>query len=154
GETPVPCVECNQSIKFHDLLSTARELGAQVLATGHYVVSRVLPDGARALFRAREAERDQSYFLFATTREQLDRLRFPLGDRTRGGRRELARAFGLPVADKHDSQAICFVPTGRYTEVIERLRPGAAEPGEIVDTDGRVLGTHPGIIHFTVGQRR
>jgi len=154
GETPVPCVECNQSIKFHDLLSTARELGAQVLATGHYVVSRVLPDSARALFRAREAERDQSYFLFATTREQLDRLRFPLGDRTKGETRELARRFALPVADKHDSQDICFVPTGRYTEVIERLRPGAAEPGEIVDTDGRVLGTHPGIIHFTVGQRR
>jgi tRNA-specific 2-thiouridylase len=147
-------VECNQSIKFHDLLSTARELGAQVLATGHYVVSRVLPGGARALFRAREAERDQSYFLFATTREQLDRLRFPLGDRTKGETRELARRFGLPVADKHDSQDICFVPTGRYTEVIERLRPGAAEPGEIVDTDGRVLGNHPGIIHFTVGQRR
>ncbi len=154
GETPVPCVECNRSIKFRDLLSTARELGAQVLATGHYVASRVLPGGARALFRAREAERDQSYFLFATTREQLDLLRFPLGDMTKAQTRELARRFGLPVADKHDSQDICFVPTGRYTEVIERLRPGAAEPGEIVDTDGRVLGTHPGIIHFTVGQRR
>src|ERR1700730_9163674 len=154
GETPVPCVECNQSIKFRDLLSTARELGAQVLATGHYVASRVLPGGARALFRAREAERDQSYFLFATTREQLDLLRFPLGDMTKRKTRELARRFGLPVADKHDSQDICFVPTGRYTEVIERLRPGAAEPGEIVDTDGRVLGTHRGIIHFTVGQRR
>jgi tRNA-specific 2-thiouridylase len=154
GETPVPCVECNQSIKFRDLLSTARELGAQVLATGHYVASRVLPGGARALFRAREAERDQSYFLFATTREQLDLLRFPLGDMTKAQTRELARRFGLPVADKHDSQDICFVPTGRYTEVIERLRPGAAEPGEIVDTDGRVLGTHRGIIHFTVGQRR
>jgi tRNA-uridine 2-sulfurtransferase len=154
GETPVPCVECNQSIKFRDLLSTARELGAQVLATGHYVASRVLPGGASALFRAREAERDQSYFLFATTREQLDLLRFPLGDMTKAKTRELARRFGLPVADKHDSQDICFVPTGRYTEVIERLRPGAAEPGEIVDTDGRVLGTHRGIIHFTVGQRR
>ena len=154
GETPVPCVECNQSIKFSDLLSTARELGAQVLATGHYVASRALPGGARALFRAREAERDQSYFLFATTREQLDLLRFPLGDMTKAQTRELARRFGLPVADKHDSQDICFVPTGRYTEVIERLRPGAAEPGEIADTDGRVLGTHPGIIHFTVGQRR
>src|ERR1700730_6661172 len=126
GETPVPCVECNQSIKFRDLLSTARELGAQVLATGHYVASRVLPGGARALFRAREAERDQSYFLFATTREQLDLLRFPLGDMTKAKTRELARRFGLPVADKHDSQDICFVPTGRYTEVIERLRPGAA----------------------------
>src|SRR6202047_409530 len=154
GETPVPCVECNQSIKFRDLLATARELGAKVLATGHYVASRKRPGGARALFRAREAERDQSYFLFATTREQLDLLRFPLGDMTKAQTRELARRFGLPVADKHDSQDICFVPTGRYTEVIERLRPGAAEPGEIVDTDGRVLGTHRGIIHFTVGQRR
>jgi tRNA-specific 2-thiouridylase len=154
GETPVPCVECNQSIKFHDLLSTARELGAQVLATGHYVASRALPGAGRALFRAREGERDQSYFLFATTREQLDLLRFPLGDMTKGETRELARRFGLSVADKHDSQDICFVPTGRYTEVIERLRPGAAEPGEIVDTNGRVLGAHPGIIHFTVGQRR
>ena len=154
GETPVPCVECNQSIKFRDLLVTAGELGAQVLATGHYVASRTLPGGGRALFRAREAERDQSYFLFATTREQLDLLRFPLGDMTKAQTRELARRFGLPVADKHDSQDICFVPTGRYTDVIERLRPGAAEAGEIVDTDSRVLGTHPGIIHLTVGQRR
>ena len=154
GETPVPCVECNQAIKFRDLLATARELGAGVLATGHYVVSRPLPGGGRALYRAREAERDQSYFLFATTREQLDLLRFPLGDMTKAQTRELARRFGLSVADKHDSQDICFVPAGRYSDVIERLRPGAAEPGEIVDVDGRVLGTHPGIIHFTVGQRR
>jgi tRNA-uridine 2-sulfurtransferase len=154
GETPVPCVECNQAIKFRDLLSTARELGAKVLATGHYVVSRTLPSGGRALYRAREAERDQSYFLFATTREQLELLRFPLGDKTKAQTRDLARRFGLSVADKHDSQDICFVPSGRYSEVIERLRPGAAEPGEIVDVDGRVLGTHPGIIHFTVGQRR
>jgi tRNA-uridine 2-sulfurtransferase len=154
GETPVPCVECNQSIKFRDLLSTARELGAQVLATGHYVASRALAGGGRALFRAREAERDQSYFLFATTRAQLDLLRFPLGDMTKAQTRDLARRFGLSVADKHDSQDICFVPTGRYTEVIERLKPGAVAPGEIVDTQGRVLGTHPGIIHFTVGQRR
>src|SRR5262245_34626813 len=154
GETPVPCVACNQSIKFHDLLSTAQELGARVLATGHYVASRPLPDGGRALYRARDAERDQSYFLFATTREQLDLLRFPLGERTKVETRELARRFGLAVADKHDSQDICFVPTGRYTEVIERLRPGAAEPGDIVDLAGRVLGRHDGIIHFTVGQRR
>jgi len=154
GETPVPCVECNQSIKFRDLLETARELGAKVLATGHYVASRALPEGGRALYRAREAERDQSYFLFATTREQLDILRFPLGERSKAETRELARRFGLAVADKHDSQDICFVPTGRYTEVIERLRPGAAEPGEIVDLDGRVLGGHDGIIHYTVGQRR
>jgi tRNA-specific 2-thiouridylase len=154
GETPVPCVECNRSIKFHDLLATARELGAKVLATGHYVASRPLPGGGRALYCAREAERDQSYFLFATTREQLERLRFPLGDMTKAQTRELARRFGLPVAEKHDSQDICFVPTGRYSEVIERLKPGAAQPGEIVDCEGRVLGAHPGIIHFTVGQRR
>ena len=154
GETPVPCVECNQSIKFRDLLETARELGAKVLATGHYVASRALPGGGRALYRAREAERDQSYFLFATTRAQLDRLRFPLGDRTKAETRELARRFGLSVADKQDSQDICFVPTGHYAEVIERLRPGAAGPGDIVDLDGRVLGHHDGIIHFTVGQRR
>jgi tRNA-uridine 2-sulfurtransferase len=154
GETPVPCVECNQSIKFRDLLQTARELGAKFLATGHYVASRSLPGGGRALYRAREAERDQSYFLFATTRAQLDLLRFPLGDRTKAETRELARRFGLSVADKQDSQDICFVPTGHYAEVIERLRPGASGPGEIVDVDGRVLGHHDGIIHFTVGQRR
>ena len=154
GETPVPCVECNQSIKFRDLLDTARELGASVLATGHYVASRALPDGGRALYRAREAERDQSYFLFGTTRAQLAFLRFPLGDRTKGETRELARRYGLAVADKQDSQDICFVPSGHYAEVIERLRPGAAGPGEIVDLNGRVLGHHDGIIHFTVGQRR
>jgi len=154
GETPVPCVECNQAIKFRDLLVTARELGAAVLATGHYVASRRLPDGRRALYRARETERDQSYFLFATTRAQLDLLRFPLGDRTKAETRELARRFGLTVADKQDSQDICFVPNGRYADVIERLRPGAAGPGEIVDLEGRVLGRHEGIIHFTVGQRR
>ena len=154
GETPVPCVECNQSIKFRDLLETARELGAKVLATGHYVASRALPGGGRALYRAREAERDQSYFLFATTRTQLELLRFPLGDRTKAETRDLARRFGLSVADKQDSQDICFVPTGHYAEVIERLRPGAAGPGDIVDLDGRVLGHHDGIIHFTVGQRR
>ncbi len=154
GETPVPCVECNQSIKFRDLLETARELGGQVLATGHYVASRLLQDGSRGLFCARDADRDQSYFLFATTREQLDFLRFPLGDMTKAQTRELARRFGLPVADKHDSQDICFVPSGRYGDVIERLKPGAAQPGDIVDGEGRVLGSHPGIIHFTVGQRR
>jgi tRNA-specific 2-thiouridylase len=154
GETPVPCVDCNQAIKFHDLLGTARELGARALATGHYVASRALPNGRRGLYRARDEERDQSYFLFATTAEQLDILRFPLGERTKAETRELARRFGLSVADKHDSQDICFVPTGRYTEVIERLLPGAAEPGDIIDLAGRVLGRHHGIIHFTVGQRR
>jgi tRNA-uridine 2-sulfurtransferase len=154
GETPVPCVECNQSIKFRDLLGTARDLGAEVLATGHYIASRALPGGGRALYRAREAERDQSYFLFATTPAQLDLLRFPLGDRTKAETRDLARRYGLAVADKQDSQDICFVPTGHYAQVIERLRPGASGPGEIVDLDGRVLGHHDGIIHFTVGQRR
>ena len=154
GETPVPCVECNQAIKFRDLLATARELGAAVLATGHYVASRRLPDGGRALYRARETERDQSYFLFATTRAQLDLLRFPLGDQTKAETRELARHFGLAVADKQDSQDICFVPTGRYTDIIGRLRPDAIEPGDIVDFDGRVLGRHQGVVHFTVGQRK
>jgi tRNA-specific 2-thiouridylase len=154
GETPVPCVECNQAIKFRDLLTTARELGAKVLATGHYVASRRLPGGGRALYRARDAERDQSYFLFATTPAQLEPLRFPLGERSKAETRELARRFGLSVADKADSQDICFVPSGRYAQVIERLRPGAAAPGDIVDIDGNVLGRHEGIIHFTVGQRR
>jgi tRNA-specific 2-thiouridylase len=154
GKTPIPCVDCNMSIKFHDLLGTARELGAQVLVTGHYVASRGLPGGGRALYRARDEDRDQSYFLFATTRDQLDMLRFPLGDLTKPETRDLARRFGLSVADKHDSQDICFVPSGRYSDVIERLKPGAAEPGEIVDLDGRVLGRHSGIIHFTIGQRK
>jgi tRNA-specific 2-thiouridylase len=154
GETPVPCVDCNMAIKFHDLLNTARELGADVLATGHYVASRQLAAGGRGLFRAREEERDQSYFLFGTTREQLELLRFPLGDRSKPEVRELARQFGLAIADKHDSQDICFVPTGHYAQVIERLKPGAAEAGEIVDLDGRVLASHSGIIHYTVGQRR
>src|SRR4051812_9894059 len=142
GETPVPCVNCNMSIKFHDLLGTARELGANVLATGHYVASRALANGERALYRAREEERDQSYFLFGTTREQLELLRFPLGECTKAETRDLARQFGLSVAEKHDSQDICFVPTGHYADVIERLKPGAAEPGDIVDLRGKVLGRH------------
>src|SRR6202050_3440260 len=154
GETPVPCIECNRSIKFRDLLKTARELGAAALATGHYVASRRLGDGSRALICAADADRDQSYFLFATTSEQLDYLRFPLGDMTKPQARELARRFGLDVADKQDSQDICFVPTGRYTDIIGRLRPNAIEPGDIVDLDGRIIGRHQGIVHFTVGQRR
>ena len=154
GETPVPCIECNRSIKFRDLLDTARNLGAQALATGHYVASRPLADGSRALVCAADAERDQSYFLFATTQEQLQHVRFPLGDLTKPQTRELARRFGLSVADKHDSQDICFVPTGRYTDVIARLKPNAMLPGEIVDLNGRVLGAHQGIANFTVGQRR
>jgi tRNA-uridine 2-sulfurtransferase len=154
GETPVPCIECNRAIKFRDLLQTARELGAEVLATGHYVASRRLSDGSRSLVCAADADRDQSYFLFATTREQLERVRFPLGDMTKTEVRELARRFGLTVADKHDSQDICFVPTGRYTDIISRLRPNALEAGDIVDLEGCVLGRHQGIAHFTVGQRR
>jgi tRNA-specific 2-thiouridylase len=154
GETPVPCISCNQSIKFRDLLDTAKDLGAQVMATGHYIASRALPDGGRGLFRAREEERDQSYFLFATTRQQLDVLRFPLGDLTKAQTREVARKFGLSVADKDDSQDICFVPQGRYTDIIEKLMPNAADAGDIVDIDGKVLGRHHGIIHFTVGQRK
>src|ERR1700681_2843566 len=154
GETPVPCIECNRSVKFRDLLETARELGASALATGHYVASRRMTDGSRALVCAADADRDQSYFLFATTRDQLDYLRFPLGDMTKPQARELARRFDLEVADKQDSQDICFVPTGRYTDIIGRLKPNAIAPGDIVDLDGRVIGRHQGIVHFTVGQRR
>src|SRR6201996_7087133 len=154
GQTPVPCIECNRSVKFHDLLKTARELGASALATGHYVASRRKDDGGRALHCAADADRDQSYFLFATTQDQLDYLRFPLGDMTKAETRELARRFDLAVADKHDSQDICFVPTGRYTDIISRLKPNALESGEIVDLNGNVLGAHQGIAHFTVGQRK
>ncbi len=154
GETPIPCVECNRSVKFRDLLETARDLGADALATGHYIASRPLPDGRRALYRAVDADRYQSYFLYATTQEQLQMLRFPLGAMPKSETRELARRFGLSVAEKADSQDICFVPSGRYADVIARLRPGAAEPGEIVHVDGRVLGRHSGILHFTIGQRR
>ena len=154
GETPVPCIECNRTVKFRDLLATARELGAVALATGHYVASRPLADGTRALHCAADADRDQSYFLFATTREQLEFLRFPLGDLSKPEVRELARRFNLEVADKQDSQDICFVPTGRYTDIIGRLRPNAMEPGDIVDLAGRVLGRHQGIAHFTVGPRK
>jgi tRNA-specific 2-thiouridylase len=154
GETPVPCIECNRSIKFANLLDTARELGGSILATGHYLINRRLADGSRALYRAHDEDRDQSYFLFATTRDQLDVLRFPLGGLPKARVRDLAREFGLAIADKHDSQDICFVPAGHYADVIERLRPGAAASGDIVDLSGRVLGRHEGIIHFTVGQRK
>ena len=153
GETPVPCVACNQKIKFHDLLETAQGLGAAALATGHYVKSRLGETGWE-LHRAQDKDRDQSYFLFATTPKQLAFLRFPLGDRPKEETRKFARDFGLAVAEKSDSQDICFVPTGRYTHVIERLRPGAAEPGNIVHVDGRVLGRHDGIINYTIGQRK
>jgi tRNA-specific 2-thiouridylase len=153
GETPIPCVTCNQEIKFRDLLQTAEELGADALATGHYVERR-LGEAGPELYRAADSDRDQSYFLFATTRSQLERLWFPLGGYRKPEVRELARDLGLPIADKADSQDICFVPQGRYTDIIERLKPGAVEPGDIVHVDGRLLGHHRGIVNFTVGQRK
>jgi tRNA-uridine 2-sulfurtransferase len=154
GETPIPCVSCNQTVKFADLLGTARELNAAALATGHYVRSRQTAGGRRALFRPVDLDRDQSYFLFATTAEQLDFLRFPLGDLTKDETRTIARELGLKVADKHDSQDICFVPQGRYSDIVEKLKPEAVRSGEIVHMDGRVLGRHDGVIRYTVGQRR
>lgn len=154
GETPVPCIACNQHIKFADLFETAKDLGASALATGHYISSRDDGHGGRALYRAKDASRDQSYFLFATTREQLRMLRFPLGDYAKAEVREIARRYGLEVAEKPDSQDICFVPSGRYTDLVERLAPEAASPGDIVHIDGRVLGRHAGVFHYTVGQRK
>ena len=154
GETPIPCIRCNQTVKFTDLLATARELDAKALVTGHYVRRVAGPQGAE-LHAAADDRRDQSYFLFATTREQLDFLRFPLGDLPdKQATRELATRFGLAIADKPDSQDICFVPQGRYADVIRRLRPEAGEPGDIVDMSGAVLGRHQGIVDFTIGQRR
>ncbi len=153
GETPIPCVSCNQTVKFADLLQTARDLGADALATGHYIRSRA--NGAhRSLYRPVDTDRDQSYFLFATTQEQIDYLRFPLGHLPKAQVREIAEEMGLTVARKQDSQDICFVPQGKYSDIISRLKPEAANPGEIVHIDGRVLGRHDGIVHYTVGQRR
>ena len=154
GETPVPCIECNRKVKFRDLLAMARDLGADALATGHYVASRPLGHGRRGLYRAADTARDQSYFLYATTQEQLDFLRFPLGTIGKDETRAIARRHDLAIADKPDSQDICFVPEGRYAEVIAKLRPGAIRPGKIVDHHGQVTGGHDGIIHFTIGQRR
>ena len=153
GETPIPCVRCNQRVKFRDLLDQARDLGADAMATGHYV-RRVMGPAGPELHRAADPSRDQSYFLFATTPEQLDFLRFPLGGMPKTETRALAERFALPVAAKPDSQDICFVPNGSYARVVERLRPGAIEPGEIVHVDGRVMGRHDGVINFTVGQRK
>jgi len=153
GETPIPCVNCNMQVKFKDLLDTARELDADVLATGHYISRRDL-DGGPALYRAHDASRDQSYFLFGTTKEQLAFLDFPLGHLPKSDVRRLAEHFRLVVANKPDSQDICFVPNGNYADVIRKLRPDASLPGDIRHVDGRVLGTHTGIINFTVGQRR
>ena len=153
GETPIPCVSCNQSIKFSGLLDTAREIGASALVTGHYV-DRRLASGRPALFRPKDGSRDQSYFLFATTRDELEFIRFPLGALHKSEVRDVARQLDLPVAEKADSQDICFVPQGRYSDLIERLRPDAVAPGNIVHVDGRVLGRHEGIVGYTIGQRR
>ena len=154
GATPVPCIRCNERVKFKDLLETAKDLDADCMATGHYI-QRFAGDTKAELHKAADPNRDQSYFLFSTTQEQLDYLRFPLGHlKTKEETRALARQYGLPVADKPDSQDICFVPDGKYTDVIEKLRPNAAEPGDIVHLDGRILGEHNGVIHYTVGQRR
>lgn len=153
GETPIPCVRCNQTVKFRDLLETARDLDADALVTGHYV-QRIQGSRRAQMHAAIDPSRDQSYFLFATTQDQLDFLRFPLGGLPKTETRALASEFHLPVAEKPDSQDICFVPNGSYASVVEKLRPGAIEPGEIVDRAGNVLGQHKGIIHFTIGQRR
>jgi tRNA-specific 2-thiouridylase len=153
GETPIPCVRCNETVKFRDLLATARDLGGHALATGHYA-RRVMGKDGPELHRAADGSRDQSYFLFRTTRAQLDFLRFPLGGLKKDETRALARRHALPVAEKPDSQDICFVPQGSYGALVAKLRPDAAEPGEIVDLEGRVLGRHPGVIHFTIGQRK
>jgi tRNA-specific 2-thiouridylase len=153
GRTPVPCASCNQGVKFVDLVAFAREIGADCLATGHYVRRRV-NDGRVELHKGADARRDQSYFLYGTTREQLDFLRFPLGDLPKDEVRRIAAEVGLEVAAKPDSQDICFVPDGDYASLVKRLRPETEAPGEIVDLDGRVLGRHRGVVHFTVGQRR
>ena len=153
GETPIPCIRCNQTVKFRDLLDVARDLGAEAMATGHYVRREVGSKGPE-LHRAADPARDQSYFLFATTAEQLAYLRFPLGALPKPAVRAAAAELGLAIADKPDSQDICFVPEGRYTTVIDRLRPHGAEPGDIVHLDGRVLGRHEGVTRYTVGQRR
>ena len=154
GATPIPCIRCNERVKFKDLMGLARDLDADCLATGHYI-RRIDGENGAELHKAADPVRDQSYFLFTTTREQLEYLRFPLGGlETKAETRALAAKFDLPVADKPDSQDICFVPQGRYTDVIEKLRPGAAEPGDIVHLDGRVLGRHNGVMHYTIGQRK
>ncbi|WP_127112224.1 tRNA 2-thiouridine(34) synthase MnmA [Shimia sediminis] len=154
GATPVPCIRCNERVKFKDLLETAKDLEADCMATGHYIQRMMGKNGAE-LHSAADARRDQSYFLFSTTPEQLDYLRFPLGHLpNKDATRALAAEYGLAVADKPDSQDICFVPNGDYASVIEKLRPGAAEPGDIVDPEGKVLAQHNGVIHYTIGQRR
>lgn len=154
GETPIPCVECNRTVKFRDLLAFAEELGADCLVTGHYVESRQMPDGTRAMFRPLDLDRDQSYFLFATTPRQLNLLRFPLAGLTKTETRQIARDIGLTIAEKADSQDICFIPSGNYAALVEKLKPEATQPGIIRHLDGRELGRHDGIIRYTVGQRK
>ncbi|MGB7241979.1 MAG: tRNA 2-thiouridine(34) synthase MnmA [Sulfitobacter sp.] len=154
GATPVPCIRCNERVKFKDLLETAKDLEADCMATGHYI-RREIGDAGAELHSAADAGRDQSYFLFSTTKEQLDYLRFPLGGlASKSETRALATKYGLNVADKPDSQDICFVPNGDYASVIRKLRPEAADPGNIVDTQGQVLAQHDGVIHYTIGQRK
>lgn len=153
GLTPIPCVRCNEKIKFRDLYQTAKQLDASTLITGHYVSNKFM-NGERALFRARDASKDQSYFMFTLKREQLDFIRFPLGDLTKEQTREIARELDLSIAEKPDSQDICFVPNGRYGDVVRRLRPGAVDAGDIRHLDGTVLGRHNGVIDYTIGQRR
>jgi tRNA-specific 2-thiouridylase len=153
GETPIPCVNCNQTVKFRDLFESAKNLNADALITGHYV-KKIIDNGISKMYRPKDLNRDQTYFLFATTQEQLNYLHFPLGDLPKDETRSIAKKLNLEVADKPDSQDICFVPNGNYVSVIERLRPEANEPGNFVDTKGNILGRHEGIINFTIGQRK
>ncbi len=154
GQTPIPCIRCNQTVKFHDLLKVAHDLGADCMATGHYIKRTIDDNGIARLHRAKDEGKDQSYFLFATTQKQLDFLRFPLGAWTKDTTRKHAQRLGLKNADKPDSQDICFVPNGDYTKIVKKIHPAAEKSGDIIHIDGRVLGTHDGIIHYTIGQRR
>ena len=153
GETPIPCVQCNQTVKFRDLFKYAKELNADALVTGHYV-TRLQNNGKASMYRAKDAKRDQSYFLFSTTQEQLDFLRFPLGEIKKQETRNIANKLSLNVADKPDSQDICFVPNGDYSSVIKKFRPESFKAGDILDLSGKKLGEHEGIINYTIGQRK
>jgi tRNA-specific 2-thiouridylase len=153
GETPIPCVRCNQRVKFADLFKASKDLGADALATGHYV-QRIERDGRAYMLKGADQSKDQSYFLFATTQDQLDYLRFPLGHMDKKETRAIAKQFGIKIFDKPDSQDICFVPNGNYASIVQKLRPGALDPGDIIHKNGEVLGRHEGIINYTIGQRR